>query len=191
MESTRPERPRPSRLPYLFALVVLSGVVGFAWVAREHFQPIVAGSEAPDFSVVDEEGRIHTLDDFRGKVVIVNVWATWCPPCVEEMPSLDALYKEFEGTDLELVAISVDAPPGKADAAGKVGGDPWAFARELGVSFPIYWDRERRVERAYQTTGVPESFVIGRDGIIYKKVAGATVWDHDRYRELIERLLAS
>lgn len=189
---TQPNNPQQySRLPYVIAILVAISVVLLAWASRGRFEPIIAGASAPAFTVVNEAGDEVTLDDFAGKVVLVNIWATWCPPCVEEMPSLDKLYAGFASTDFEIVAISVDAAIGEQDLAGRPGGNPWEFAKELGVSFPIYWDKESRVEAAYLTTGVPESFIIGRDGVIYKKVSGATVWDHEKHRELIERLLES
>lgn len=182
---------RYSRLPYLLAILAALSVVLLAWASRGRFEPVVSGANAPTFAVLDEDGNEVTLADFAGKVVLLNVWATWCPPCIEEMPSLDRLYTGFDDPDFQIVAISVDMPIGERDLAGRLGGDPWGFARDLGVSFPVYWDEEHLVGDAYMTTGVPESFIIGRDGVIYKKVSGATVWDHDRHRELIERLLES
>lgn len=173
------------------AILAALTVVLVAWAGRGRFEPIITGANAPDFAVLNEDGDAVTLADFAGKVVLVNIWATWCPPCVEEMPSLDRLYADFEGTDFEIVAISVDAAVGQRDLAGRPGGNPWEFAEGLGVSFPIFWDKDKRVEDAYMATGVPESFVIGRDGVIYKKVSGATAWDHEKHRELIERLLES
>ncbi len=180
---------RPSNLPYLVAVLVAAGVVGFAWIGRERFQPVGPGAQAPIFEAVTLDGEPATLRDFAGKVVLLNVWATWCPPCVWEMPSMQRLYDEFEGQDFEVVAVSIDAPAGQRDVLGRPGGDIRAFADSLSLTFPILHDPEGRIQRTYQTTGVPESFLIGRDGRIYRKVSGATEWDRPQYIEFIQRLL--
>ena len=104
---------------------------------------------------------------------------------------MQRLYEELEGTDFEILAVSVDAPFGEVDAFGRAGGNLDAFTAEMGLTFPIFQDPSGGIQRAYQTTGVPESFVVGRDGIIYKKLAGPTDWDAPVNVELIRRLLAS
>lgn len=178
------------RSPYLWAIVGVIVVVTAAWLGRESYRPVITGSEAPDFTFVSIDGQDVTLSDFEGeKVVLVNVWATWCPPCVTEMPSMQRLYEALEGEDFEILAVSVDAPVGEEDAFGRTGGDLEAFTDELGLTFPILHDPEASINALYQTTGVPESFVIGKDGIIYKKVAGPTEWDAPQNEELVRRLL--
>lgn len=91
--------------------------------------------------------------------------------------------------DFEILAISVDAPLGEVDVGGRAGGDLAAFAEEFGLTFPILHNPAGDIQRVYQTTGVPESFVIGRDGLIYKKIAGPTDWDAEANVELVRRLL--
>lgn len=176
--------------PYLWAIVAAVTVVVVAWVGRENYQPIITGSQAPDFTATNMAGETVRLSDYRGKVVLVNVWATWCAPCREEMPSMQRLYEALEGTDFEILAVSIDAQAGQQDLFGRPGGDLGAFAEEMGLTFPILHDPEARIERIYQTTGVPETFLIGRDGLIYKKVAGGTEWDAPVNQELVRRLLA-
>jgi peroxiredoxin len=107
------------------------------------------------------------------------------------MPAMQRLYDRLAGEDFEILAVSVDAPFGQTDAMGNRGGDLAAFADELGLSFPVLHNPTGNIQRLYQTTGVPESFVIGLDGIIYKKVAGPTEWDSTENEELIRRLLAA
>lgn len=102
---------------------------------------------------------------------------------------MQRLYEEMEGRDFEILAVSIDAPLGSRDAFGREGGDLEAFGREYGLTFPILHDPQGRSEDLFRTTGVPESFIIGRDGVIYRRLAGATVWDAPQYRELILRLL--
>lgn len=182
---------RPSRRPYLVAVIAVALVVLAAWVSRDRFAPVGPGSPAPEFRVNDLGGNSVSLSDYRGKVVLVNIWATWCPPCREEMPSLERLYQHFEGRDFEILAVSVDARLGERDGTGNVGGNVGAFAEAYALTFPILHDPTGRIQDVYRTTGVPESFLVGRDGQIYKKVAGATVWDAPSYFELVERLLES
>ena len=178
------------RSPYLLAIVAAFAVVTVAWIGRERYQPIITGSAAPEFEARSMGGERVALSDWSGRVVLVNVWATWCGPCEEEMPSMQRLYEELAGADFEILAVSVDAPLGSTDAFGRPGGDLDAFAKRLGLTFPILHDPEGTIQRTYQTTGVPESFLIGRDGIIYKKVAGPTEWDDAANVELVRRLLA-
>jgi len=158
-------------------------------MVRHRAQPVVAGFRAPDFAVSDEQGETVTLATYAGKVVLLNVWATWCGPCREEMPSMQRLYDRFSREDFEIAAISIDAPPERVGARGNPRGDPAAFAHELGLTFPILLDPSGRIQRTYRTARVPESFLIGRNGIIYKKVAGATEWDSRTNIDLIRRLV--
>ena len=178
--------------------VVLGVVVALAlgvWAATrvlgDELFPVAVGSRAPDFgaavvqaTVAPRPGAdpaVRTLADYKGRVVLVNVWATWCPPCREEVPSMQALYRDFAGRGFKIVAVSVDAP-----------GDEKAvrdFMREYGVTFDVLHDVERRIQKTYQTTGVPENFVIGADGVVRKK-AYAQNWNGPENRALIARLLA-
>ena len=132
-----------------------------------------------------------SLEDFDGKVILLNIWATWCEPCLEEMPSMQRLYDELDDDDFEILAVSIDAPLGQSDDFGRAGGDLDVFAKELGLTFRILHDPSGEIQRTYQTTGVPETFLIGKDGVIYKKVAGGTRWDAPVNQDLVRRLLAS
>ena len=178
------------RSPYLWAIVGVAAVVGFAWVGRENYRPVLTGSVAPDFLVVDMAGDEVALSDYLGgKVLLVNVWATWCGPCVVEMPSMQRLYEALDGEDFEILAISVDALFGQRDIGGRAGGNLADFTTSLGLTFPILHNPSGNIQSIYQTTGVPESFLIGKDGIIYKKVAGGTHWDAPVNHALVLRLL--
>lgn len=105
------------------------------------------------------------------------------------MPSMQRLYEEFEGRPFEVVAVSVDARQGRTDGAGRPGGDVAEFAESMDLTFTILHDPSGRIQQTYGTTGVPESFLIGSDRIIYKRVTGATEWDAPQHRQLVERLL--
>ena len=138
--------------------------------------------EAPNFVAVDLATRDSvTLEDYRGSVTLVNIWATWCLPCRDEMPSMQALYDSLRGRGFRIAAISIDE--GSSE-------DVVAFARKLGLTFDILHDRSGSVERLYQTTGVPESFLLDRRGVLVKRVIGAHDWSSPANRSAVERLLA-
>ena len=179
------------RSPYFWAIVGVATVVLIAWIGRENYRPVITGAPAPGFTVASLDGGEVSLADFSDKVVLLNIWATWCLPCLHEMPSMQRLYEALEGEDFEILAVSIDAPFGSDDAAGRPGGDLAAFASELGLTFPILHNPSGDIQQLYQTTGVPESFLIGKDGLIYKKVAGPTEWDVKVTQELVQRLLDS
>jgi cytochrome c biogenesis protein CcmG, thiol:disulfide interchange protein DsbE len=167
-------------------VVGLLGILLVAgWVVRDRFLPVEVGTRAPDFEARDLEGRPVRLSDLRGEVVLLNVWATWCGPCRDEMPSMERLHRELGPMGLRVLAVSVDGAPGALSA----GGDPGGFARDLGLTFTIWHDPTGGVQRSYRTTGVPESWIIDRNGVIQKKVIGATEWDEGAHPELIRRLL--
>ena len=180
-----------SNRPYAYALVGVALLIGVAWMNQDRVQPVTTGTVAPDFEVKDLDGGLVRLSDHRGEVVLVNIWATWCPPCVEEMPSMERIYQKMGGDGFEIMAISIDVEPGGFDLDGNPGGDIQAFADSLGLTFPILHDPSGAIQQLYRTTGVPESFLIGTDGILNKRVAGPTEWDAPEYRELIQRLLAA
>ena len=178
-----------SRAPYAIAILGALGVVITAWVARDFFQPVGPGTRAPEFEVANLAGEMVSLEDYRGKVVLVNIWATWCAPCRQEMPSMQRLYEELEGTDFEIVAISVDAPIGTMAPTGGLGGNVAEFVEEFGLTFPILHDKSGKLQFTYQTTGLPESFLLDRNGVIYKKLAGGAEWDAGQHKDVILRLL--
>ena len=180
---------KPYRSPYFWAIVGVIVVVAVAWAGRESYQPILTGAAAPDFAATTLDGRTVHLSDYKGRVVLVNIWATWCGPCRSEMPSMERLYQDLKDTDFEILAVSIDADVGQQDDWGRPGGDLRAFADELGLTFPILHDASGGIQQTYQTTGVPETFLVGRDGMIYKKVAGGTDWAAPVNQELVRRLL--
>jgi len=180
---------KKSWTPYALTLVVGAALVLFAWFNRDRMSPVVPGRPAPDFSAMDLEGTPKTLADYRGKVLLLNVWATWCPPCQQEMPSMQRLREAIPDENFAILAVSVDAPFGERDSFGREGGNLKVFAETMGLTFRILHDPTGKIQEIYQTTGVPESFVVGRDGVIKKKVAGPTDWDAPANVDLIRRLL--
>jgi cytochrome c biogenesis protein CcmG/thiol:disulfide interchange protein DsbE len=157
------------------------------WVATRvlgsELFPVTVGSPAPDFAAktLDAGARTKTLADYKGEVVLLNIWATWCVPCRVEMPSMEALHRALGPQGLKIVAVSVD-DPGSEEAIRE-------FATEYGLTFEILHDASGRIRQQYQTTGVPETFVIGRDGVIRRKVIAAANWNSADNRKLLAQLL--
>jgi cytochrome c biogenesis protein CcmG/thiol:disulfide interchange protein DsbE len=163
--------------------IAMALVFGTALVVkiRPQIDLVAVGSGAPQFHARNlATGREATLADYRGKVVLLNVWATWCAPCRVEMPSMERLYRRLGGPDFRIVAVSIDEDGDSLVAA---------FARELGLSFDVLHDQTTTIKQSYQATGVPESWVINRDGVIVKKVIGASEWDGPVNETLIRRLI--
>lgn len=146
--------------------------------------PIVVGSDAPDFRAVtlDSAPKQKSLADYRGQVVLLNVWATWCLPCRVEMPSIERLHESYAPRGLKIVAVSID------DAGTET--QIREFVKSFGLTFQILHDPKNLISNDYQVGGYPETFVLGRDGVIRKKVMEATDWNSPENRALIERLLA-
>lgn len=170
--------------------LVVGGIVavlalGLGLVSRsmkEELHPVEPGSSAPNFSAkVLGQNRFRTLADYKGQVVLLNVWATYCVPCQEEIPSLERLYQQYGGKGLKLVAVSVDQAVSEDSIR--------AFANHYGVTFEILHDPTGKLEAAYQTTGYPETFVIGAEGTIRKKWIGAADWSSQGNRALVAQLL--
>jgi cytochrome c biogenesis protein CcmG, thiol:disulfide interchange protein DsbE len=164
-------------------LVLAGGAFAATQALRDELFPVTLGSQAPSFeaATLDAQAVKRRLEDYRGKVVLLNIWATWCTPCIVEMPTLEALHREFRDTDLRIIAVSIDQP--RTENAIR------EFVKELGLTFEVLHDPEGDITRDYQATGYPETFVIGRDGVIRKKVIGAADWNSEGNRALVRQLL--
>ena len=167
--------------------LIVGFVVGAALVVRAlrtDLDSVSVGSRAPDFSAatLDSTPRIRTFADYTGDVVLLNIWATWCGPCRVEMPSIQNLHDAYAARGLRVVAVSVDAGGKESQIRD--------FTDSLGLTFEILHDSSGAIKQSYRTTGVPETVVIGRDGVIRKRVVGAVHWDSPSNRALVEQLLA-
>jgi peroxiredoxin len=142
----------------------------------------LVGKPAPEFSLTDLSGRAVRLANLKGRVVFLNVWATWCEPCREEMPAMEELYRRLRGPDFEMLAVSADQ-----DGREMVE----RFVREHGLTFPVLPDPNLQIADRYKVTGYPETFVIDRNGRIVAHELGPREWDspgsYDAFRRLIER----
>jgi peroxiredoxin len=174
----------------IVALAVVAALLLFGWSQRHRFRPALAGDLAPAYSAKNLDGEEVNLSDFAGKVVLLNVWATWCRPCVQEMPALERIYRDYKKDGLEIVAVSVDAPIGGFDSVGNAGGDIGAFVASFGLTFTILHDPARTVEPRFGLFGLPTTIVIDREGRIVRKVTGIKPWDDEQHRAELRALLA-
>jgi peroxiredoxin len=162
--------------PAIAFVTVLAAVIGLQILQRGQGSRYAAG----DFALQDLDGREVRLADLRGKIVFLNLWATWCPPCRAEMPSMEALYQRFKGRDFAMLAVAEDT-----DTAAVA-----AFVRELGLTFPVLLDPDNRLPGRYGVTGYPETFVIDRNGQVIKHVIGPEEWNSPAIVAYFEALLA-
>lgn len=138
-------------------------------------------SAAPDVSVVSlSNGNTLKLSDLKGKVVLLNFWATWCPPCREEIPSMMKLNSFMTGKPFQMIAISIDE-------GGKQAID--SFFKETGFSLPTYLDESGASAKSYGLTGVPETFIIDKQGIVVKKIIGGAAWNSPEVVAFLEGLM--
>jgi peroxiredoxin len=136
----------------------------------------------PDFTLPDLQGTPVQLSKRQGNVIFIIIWATWCPPCVEEMPTMQQLYERLHGHGLEVLAISVDAL-----GAQVVG----PFMQKYRLTFPVLLDAASRIPSLYRTSGVPESFIVDKRGRLVEKIVGPRDWSHPRMIALFQRLLSA
>jgi cytochrome c biogenesis protein CcmG/thiol:disulfide interchange protein DsbE len=166
-------------------ILVLGGALFAASrLFADQLYPVSVGSKAPDFHAVtvDSAPREHTLADYKGQVVLLNIWGTFCIPCRDEMPAIEKLHEALAPKGLKVVAVSMDDP----GSENKIR----AFVKEFGLTFQVLYDPTGKITNDYQTTGVPETFIIARDGVIRKKMIGASDWNSQTNRALISQLLA-
>ena len=164
---------------------ILAGLGTGAWILShaDTVNGVTVGAPAPDYRVIDVASgdTVALRDRFKGHVTIVNIWATWCVPCRLEMPSMEKLYKEFKPRGFQIAAVSIDK------------GDPRViseFGKEYGLTFDLLHDPSGDIQDLYRTTGVPESYIVDRNGIIVKWLIGGYDWTAPVQRTLIDRLLA-
>ncbi|MBC7803203.1 MAG: TlpA family protein disulfide reductase [Candidatus Parcubacteria bacterium] len=137
------------------------------------------GSAAPALALRDVEGRVHRLEDYRGKVVLVNFWATWCEPCREEMPSMNRLRASLAGQPFEVLAVNL------AESETRIR----RFLEQLPLAFPVLMDRDSAVAKAWQARVLPVSFLLGPDGRIRYSAVGELDWTSERVRKAIQEML--
>ncbi len=170
---------------WIFVGVVVAGLATGAFALARfgpEVQRVQVGAEAPDFHAINlaTGDSVSFREHYDGSVTLVNIWATWCIPCRVEMPAMERVYRDLAPRGFKIAAISIDE--GSPE-------DVRAFAQDLELTFDVLHDRSTAIQQTYQTTGVPESFLINRDGIIVKRIIGAHDWGSPVNRALAERLL--
>ena len=166
------------------ALVLLAPVLFGADVSAKALraaglQSVREGTRYIDFELSDLRGNSRKLSDFQGKLIILNFWATWCPPCRAEMPSMERLYRKLKAEGLEIVAIDL------REGANLV--EP--FVKEYSLTFPVLLDRDGRVGAKYGVRSIPTTYVIGRDGTVIAGRIGGQEWDGTEVETLLRALL--
>lgn len=141
---------------------------------------VVENMPAPDVTLTALNGATVRLAELKGNVVLLNFWATWCPPCREEIPSMMALNRAMAGRPFRMLAVSMDE-----------GGKPAveAYFRASGTQLPAYTDQDGKAAAAYGVTGFPETFIIGRNGVIIRKIVGPLDWSDPRTVSFLEGLM--
>lgn len=170
---------------WMVVVTVLAGLALGAWALTRfgpESGPVQVGSRAPDFMVMDlaTGDSVSIRKRYKGRVTLVNIWATWCAPCREEMPSMQEAYAKLAPRGFAIAAVSID------DGSSA---DVRRFARQFGLTFDILLDRSGVIQQRYQTTGVPESFLLDKDGVIVKRLIGSHNWASPANIAQIERLL--
>ncbi|MGA7754813.1 MAG: TlpA disulfide reductase family protein [Candidatus Sulfotelmatobacter sp.] len=140
-------------------------------------RPPRIGNPAKEFSVQDSDRKI-SLDQFRGQIVVLNFWATWCPPCLEELPSLMTMQDRMRGRGVVVVGVSIDVDQ---DAYHR-------FLKQQGINFLTVRDPQQKVAGLYGTTGWPETYIIDRQGVLRRKFVGAVDWNEPEVVQFLSRL---
>ena len=171
-ETKKMRRANPQFIVLFFLIIVGVGTIALlqskdASLTQAQKPRLDMGVSAPNFTLPDLGGKMISLSDYKGKVVLLNIWATWCPPCVEEMPSMEKLHQTLKGEDFEILAVSIDTEGSKVVSP---------FMEKHKLSFTALTDTQGSAKISYRTTGVPESFIIDKDGSIVEKIIGPRDW---------------
>lgn len=163
----------------LFVIVMLHTAVAVAADAPKQTLPALAKPfPAPGFTLKGEDGKTYRLADYRGKVVVINFWATWCPPCRYEMPSLERAWTQLKNKDVVVLAINVGE---NADVI-------FEFTGTYPMSFPLPMDVDGTVIKQYPVTGLPTTYVINPDGMVTHRAVGSREWDDPQLMNALLKL---
>ena len=168
-------------LVFVLGAAVLAAVFSIVWMQSAKYEPLVVGKPAPDFTLSDLNDKPYRLSDFRGKVVFLNFWATWCKPCREEMPSMEILNKNFEKDGLVILAVSIDRVTTTKDIP--------PFVKGMNLTFPVLIDSWGKTDMPYKRMGVPETFIIDQQGVIREIVIGPRDWTRLDSLQVLTKLL--
>ena len=155
-------------------LLALTGVTH----AAETLTRLGGNVPAPDFTLQDTSGKTHRLSDYRGRPVIINFWTTWCPPCREELPSMNRAWHQLEHEDIAMLAINM----------GEDEDTIFIFSADYPTDFPILMDQSGEVIERWPVKGLPTTFVIDPEGNFVYRVIGTREWDDDKLLEKVRAL---
>jgi peroxiredoxin len=158
--------------------VLLAAMPGF-YAMESLASSGLAGQQAPDFVLKSATGTNLRLSEYRGNVVMINFWATWCGPCRQEMPLLNDLYSRYERVGFSLLGVNIDDDSGRA----------MQMAEELGVSFPVLFDERKEVSRLYQVEAMPVTLLVDREGQVRHVHLGYKPGYEEKYLTEIRALL--
>jgi DsbE subfamily thiol:disulfide oxidoreductase len=159
--------------------LILAGCLALFITACGEKPVATVGKQAPDFDTLDLDGKVWSLSKLKGKVVFVNFWATWCSPCREEMPSMQKLYTKLPKDKFEMIALfNNDKKPAVRN-----------FVSQLGLTFPILSDEHNFAGTKYGLTGLPETFIVDKQGVIREKIIGPAKWDSPENVEMLMRYI--
>lgn len=159
----------------LVLAIVVGGCSGQPPEGAKALPVAKVGSPAPDFELQDTNGKIWKLSDLKGQVIFVNFWATWCPPCREEMPSMQELYEAMPRERFKMLTILSNDDPTLAVN----------FIAKVGATFPVLLDPLSKTSNAYGLTGVPETYIVDKQGILRQKYLGPRNWSSSEAKQLI------
>jgi len=158
-------------------LIVLTSVNANAADQSRSIYELEKKPLAPDFSLKDVDGKTHRLSDYRGKVVMLNFWATWCPPCRFELPSMQRAYEKLKNQGVEFLAINI----------GEDADTIFTFTADYPVTFPLLMDIDSSVSEKYPVIGLPTSYFVGPSGHLIYRAIGSREWDE---KEMLEKILS-
>jgi peroxiredoxin len=168
----------------IFTVMILLAISLTAWLATQSKTTPVGlraiSKKAPDFTLMDLEGKAHSLSEYRGKVILVNFWATWCPPCRDEMPSMQRLWTQLKDDGFTILAIDI----------GETADDITPFTMEYDLDFPILLDPESKTATKWSVRGLPTSFLVDKQGTMVYQTIGGREWDDAQSVEIIKKILA-
>jgi peroxiredoxin len=160
-------------------LFILLGVSLLFTACGQDPTGVMVGAPAPQFTLQDRQSNAWNLAELRGQVVFVNFWATWCPPCREEMPSMQRLADSMPKDKFKMLAVLNRDSPANADL----------FIKKIGVTLPVLNDMGNNVGQMYGITGLPETFIIDKQGVLREKIIGPAQWDSPRFVQMIQKYI--
>ena len=161
----------------IIIIYLLAGSVGVAADQAKSIYQIEKKSIAADFTLKDVEGKSHKLSDYRGKVVMINFWATWCPPCRYELPSMQRAYEKLKRSDVEFLAINL----------GEDADTIFTFTADYPVTFPLLMDLDSSVSNMYPVIGLPTTYFVNPEGYLVYRAIGSREWDE---KQMLDKIMS-